>query len=349
MSLACAFSWDYQSFFILRTLQGIGLGGELPVAATYISEISKAKGRGRSVLFYQLVFPIGLAACALIALYVVPNLGWQYLFAIGAFPALLTLFLRRTLPESPRWLAAKGRVVEANKTMARIEDAVRESTGKPLPEPEVSHLALVKQASWRDLFGPGYRVRTLVLWVAWFATSLVNFAVAAWLPSVYRTSFKLGVDASLQYNIVTTIVGLIGCVAAALAIESLRRGNLFALAFGCCAVAMGVLWYFGPTTPEFVMVVVSIGYFFISMTSLSVWAYTPELYPTRIRAFGAASASSIGRLASILGPSIVGVMLVKTSLAAVFLMFGLITAFAAIVLAIFAIDTRGRVLEEVSP
>jgi putative MFS transporter len=349
MSLACAFAPNYWMFFLLRTLQGVGLGGELPVAATYISEISKAKGRGRSVLFYQLIFPVGLAACALIALYVVPHLGWRYLFAVGALPALLTFFLRRTLPESPRWLAAKGRVPEANKMMAQIEDAVQASTGRPLPEPIVTHFAQEKNPSWRDLFGENYRVRTLVLWVAWFATSLVNYGIAGWLPSVYRNTFKLGVDASLQYNIVTTIVGLIGCVGAALLIDSLRRGYLFALAFACCAVAMGVLWYFGPTTPEFVMVVVSIGYFFVSMTSLSVWAYTPELYPTRIRAFGAATASSIGRFASIVGPIIVGVMLVNTSLAAVFLMFGCIVAFAAIVLALFAIDTRDRVLEEVSP
>jgi putative MFS transporter len=226
---------------------------------------------------------------------------------------------------------------------------VQASTGRPLPEPIVTHFAQEKNPSWRDLFGENYRVRTLVLWVAWFATSLVNYGIAGWLPSVYRNTFKLGVDASLQYNIVTTIVGLIGCVGAALLIDSLRRGYLFALAFACCAVAMGVLWYFGPTTPEFVMVVVSIGYFFVSMTSLSVWAYTPELYPTRIRAFGAATASSIGRFASIVGPIIVGVMLVNTSLAAVFLMFGCIVAFAAIVLALFAIDTRDRVLEEVSP
>jgi putative MFS transporter len=233
--------------------------------------------------------------------------------------------------------------------MVQIEEAVQKSTGVPLSPPRVTHLSQQKSASWHDLFGPGYRVRTLVLWVAWFATSLVNFAIAAWLPSVYRTTFRLGVDASLQYNLVTTVVGLIGCVAAALAIESLRRGSLFAIAFGCNAIAMFVLWYQGPSTPQFVMVVVSIGYFFVSVTSLSVWAYTPELFPTRIRAFGAATASAMGRIASIIGPSLVGVMLVRTSLADVFLMFGIITAVAAIVVGLFAVDTRNRVLEEVSP
>lgn len=349
LSLACAFSWSYWSFFVFRTLQGVGLGGELPVAATYISEISRAKGRGRSVLFYQLVFPIGLAACALLALYVVPNLGWRYLLAIGALPAFMTLFLRRALPESPRWLAARGRKTEATRAMEQIEAAVVESTGEALPAPIVLPLSNEKKASWSDLFGPGYRVRTVALWVAWFATSLVNFAIAAWLPSVYRNSFHLGVSASLQYNVVTTIVGLVGCIAAALAIETVRRGSLFAIAFACNAIAMFVLWYHGPDTPQFVMVVVSIGYFFVSVTSLSVWAYTPELYATRVRAIGAASASSWGRIASILGPSIVGVMLTKTNLASGFLMFGLITAFAAIVLALFAVDTRNRILEEISP
>lgn len=349
MSLACAFAPDYWTFFLLRTLQGVGLGGELPVAATYISEISQAKGRGRSVLSYQLIFPVGLAACALIALFVVPTLGWRYLFVVGALPALMTMMFRRTLPESPRWLANKGRAVQANQMMRQIEDAVRASTGKPLPKPTVVHFAQESRSSWKDLFGENYRRRTSLLWIAWFATSLVNYGIAGWLPSVYRNTFKLGVDASLQYNIVTTVVGLIGCGAAVLIIDYLRRGQLFALAFVCCAAAMGALWYFGPTTPQYLMLLVSIGYFFVSVTSLSIWVYTPELYPTRIRAFGASTASSIGRLASIVGPIMVGIMLGNSSLAAVFLMFGVIAALAAIVMALFATDTRDRVLEEVSP
>ena len=99
MSLVCALAWDYNSLLVFRTIQGIGLGGEVPVAAVFISELAKAQGRGRFVLLYELVFPIGLVAASLAGLWIVPHLGWQYMFVIGALPALLTLVLRRLLPE----------------------------------------------------------------------------------------------------------------------------------------------------------------------------------------------------------------------------------------------------------
>src|ERR1700682_235909 len=113
MSLVCAFAWDYNSLLVFRTIQGIGLGGEVPVAAVFISELARAQGRGRFVLLYELVFPIGLVMAALVGLWVVPHLGWQYMFVIGALPGFLALVLRRLLPESPRWLAVRGRHAEA--------------------------------------------------------------------------------------------------------------------------------------------------------------------------------------------------------------------------------------------
>src|SRR5258706_2143323 len=99
MSLVCAFAWDYNSLVAFRVLQGIGLGGEVPVAAVYISELTRAQNRGRFVLLYELVFPIGLVAVSLTSLWVVPHLGWQWMFYIGALPAILALFLRMLLPE----------------------------------------------------------------------------------------------------------------------------------------------------------------------------------------------------------------------------------------------------------
>src|SRR3954452_22255940 len=146
MSLMCALAWDYNSLLLFRTIQGIGLGGEVPVAAVFISELAKAQGRGRFVLLYELVFPIGLVAASLVGLWVVPHLGWQYMFVIGALPALLTLALRSLLPESPRWLAVRGRDAEAQAAMTLIEMETQKATGQPLPPPKPVGLH-VRQAS----------------------------------------------------------------------------------------------------------------------------------------------------------------------------------------------------------
>ena len=82
-SIACGFAWDYDSLLTLRILQGFGLGAEVPVAATYISELARAKGRGSFVLLFELVFPVGLLAVSALGTWIVPHLGWQYLFFVG--------------------------------------------------------------------------------------------------------------------------------------------------------------------------------------------------------------------------------------------------------------------------
>src|SRR5215475_12975416 len=209
MSLVCAVAWDFSSLLIFRAIQGIGLGGEVPVAAAYISELTRAQGRGRFVLLYELVFPIGLVGASLVGLWVVPQLGWQWMFVVGALPALLALVLRRLLPESPRWLAVRGRTAEAEAAVSLIEAETQKAIGHPLPSPKPMVSAVDKPASWADLFGRFYLQRTLVAWVIWFAAYFVNYGLSIWLPTVYRTVFKLPLDVSLRYGLITQVVGLI--------------------------------------------------------------------------------------------------------------------------------------------
>lgn len=109
MGIACAFAGNFQMLFLARFVQGIGVGGEVPVAATYISELSQAHGRGRFFMLYELIFPIGLLAAAQVGAFVVPHFGWEYMFLVGAIPGLFVALLIRRLPESPRWLISKGR------------------------------------------------------------------------------------------------------------------------------------------------------------------------------------------------------------------------------------------------
>ncbi|HSG64409.1 MAG TPA: MFS transporter, partial [Gammaproteobacteria bacterium] len=110
MSLGCVFAGDFTTLLALRFLQGIGIGGHMPVAAAYISELSRAKGRGRFFLLYEMIFPVGLMATGQIGAIVVPALGWKAMFLIGAIPGMLVAFLITRLPESPRWLINRGRL-----------------------------------------------------------------------------------------------------------------------------------------------------------------------------------------------------------------------------------------------
>ena len=125
MSIACAMSGSFASLLTLRLVQGIGVGGEMPVAAVYINELSKAQGRGRFFLLYELIFPIGLMMTGQIGAVLVPTLGWQIMFLIGGVPGLVVTALLLRLPESPRWLISKGRLAEADAVIGEIEASIK--------------------------------------------------------------------------------------------------------------------------------------------------------------------------------------------------------------------------------
>jgi putative MFS transporter len=348
MSLVCALAWDYNSLVAFRVLQGIGLGGEVPVAAVYISELTRAQHRGRFVLLYELVFPIGLVGASLLGLWVVPHLGWQWMFYIGAIPAVLALVLRVLLPESPRWLATQGRAAQADQALALIERETEKSQGQPLPPPKPVTATRQQRATLSDLFGEIYLRRTLVVWVIWFTSYFVNYGLAIWLPTIYRTVFKLPLDVSLRYGLITQAVGLLGTLICALTIDTIGRRVWFAFAFACAAASLGMLATISNPTAEQVLIYMSVAYLFISTINIGLVLYTPELYPTRMRALGSGIATAWLRFASIIGPITVGYM-IAGGLQSVFLWFGVVAAVGAVITALFAVETKGRVLEEVSP
>lgn len=349
-SISCAFASNYQSLLLLRAAQGLGLGAEVPVAATYISELAKARGRGRFVLLFELIFPVGILMAALLGRWIVPNLGWQYMFYVGGIPALIALFMMRLLPESPRWLASHGSALEATETLTFIEGEVQKASGVPLPTvgPAAEGLGK-KEASWSDLFGGMYLRRTLVLWVCWFATYLANYGLTTWLPSVYQQVFKLPLEQALSYGLISSALGIVSSFLCAMFIDRVGRRVWFTAAFGGSAAALLVLWAIGPTTPERVLVLTTFSFMCVSTLSLAMYLYTSELYPTRVRALGSGAATAWLRIASITGPLVVGNLVANGGLGTVFLVFGLTVLLAAGVVALFAVETKDRILEDVSP
>jgi MFS transporter, putative metabolite:H+ symporter len=349
-SVVCAFSWSFQSMLVFRFIQGLGLGGEVPIAAAYVGEIAKAGRRGRFFLLYQVVFAVGLAAVAVAATWVVPHLGWQWMFYIGAVPAVIALILRSTLPESPRWLAARGRLEDADRTMRQIEEEVTRTSGQALPAlptdiPPVSR----ERAKWSELFSSTYARRTFAVWVMWFCAYLVTYGIAGWLPTVYRTVFKLPVQQSLQYTMVTPVVGVIAALACAYFIDLTGRKWWFAVAFFAGSLPLFLLAFGGASTAFSVMILSTASWFFITTISLALYLYSSEIYPTRMRALGTGTGTAWVRLASIIGPFVVGLILPAGGLGGVFLMFAIAALVGGIVTALFGMETRGRVLEQLSP
>jgi putative MFS transporter len=188
----------------------------------------------------------------------------------------------------------------------------------------------------------------LVVWVIWFSAYFVNYGLSIWLPTLYRTVFKLPLDVSLRYGLITQAVGLLGTLICALTIDQVGRRAWFAFSFAAATLALGTLALFPAPSAEQVLTFMTIAYFFISTINIGVYLYTPELYPTRVRALAVGVATAWLRFASIIGPTVVGMMLAG-GLPSVFATFATVAAVAAVITGLYAVETKGRVLEEASP
>ena len=350
-SLACACAWDYNSLLWFRTIQGIGLGGEVPIAAAYIAEIAKANTRGRFVLLYESVFPVGLLVTSLVAVWAVPTLGWQSMYIIGAAPAFLIFILLRAVPESPRWLVTQGRVADADKVVTELEKIISNGNVSSLPPPGVVPVPVQERALFSGLFEGIYLKRTLVVWSFWFLTSLVSYTLIVWLPSIYRTVFNMPVSEALMFGVFNTAAGLCGGLVAAFAVDSWGRKNWFMLAFFGGAIPLLWLGYNAANlTANMVLIYSAICSFFSSSMLLSLYVYTPEIYPTRNRALGSSVATSWQRVGSIVGPMFVSMSIGGGhGLGTVFLVFAGASLLAGVIAIFFMQETKKRLLEEMSP
>jgi MFS transporter, putative metabolite:H+ symporter len=349
MSFVCAFAQNYDQLFWFRLVEGIGLGGEIPVASAYISEILRAERRGGSFLSYQIIFPVGLLGAGVVGAFVVPRFGWQWMFIIGAVPAVLALFLQRFCPESPRWLASKGRLGEADTILTGIERIISHDGARPLPPvPELKLQPASGKTRWQELFQGRYRSRTLLVWILWASSYIIAYGLQGWIPTLYREVYHLTLQQSLTYAVGAPVGSLIGSFICALLIDRTGRRYWFIGAFFLLAAGLVQLWAVGASTPFGML----LGYGFCSMwtgsINMSIFLYTAEIYPTRMRALGVSWASFWLRVAATVGPLIVGFALPRYGIGGVFLVFS-IFALVGCLAAIFMIETRKRVLEEVSP
>jgi len=348
-ALACASATSYDQMWWYRFVQGIGLGGEVPLMATYLNEFAKAEGRGRFSLSVQVLFSIGIPAAALASIFVVPNWGWQWMFVIGAIPAVLAIPLRTKLPESPRWLASQGRFDEADQALKRIEDIAIAEGKTPAPLPRDLPMVSEVKPRFADLFKGIYLRRTISVWLIWIGTYFVTYGLTAWFPSLLVSVFKVSLHDALVDNFILTGVGFAGALMAIYLIEAIGRRPMFIIGLGVCSIPLLAFAFLGQLTVTETLLVVSGGFFFTSFLALSLATYTAEIYPTHLRALGGGVASAWQRAASMAGPIVVGWVLPNWGLNAVFVVFGLFSLMGAIVAIFFAIETRAQVLEKLSP
>jgi MFS transporter, putative metabolite:H+ symporter len=356
MSIACALAGNFQVLLLLRLIQGIGVGGEVPVAAVYINELSRAHGRGRFFMLYEMIFPVGLMVTGQIGALVVPTLGWQVMFLIGGVPGLVIAALLLRLRESPRWLITQGRLREAEAIVEEIEagttkrtkiakDTTGQSTIRDLPDPRVLRGSRTR---WTEVLSPAYRARTTIVWVLWACAYFITNGLNNWMPTLYNRVYGLSLDQALRAGTLTNVAQVAILLGCAFTIDRIGRRRWMTACFIGGALLLGALGTAASGSVAAVIALVTLSYGIVGSANTVLYLYTPEIYPTRMRAIGTGFATCWLRLASAAGPLLVGYLVAARGTAAVFMMFAA-AGVVGVVAATRMLETRNRRLEDIAP
>ncbi len=349
-SIICAMSPNVTMFVIFRFVIGFGMGAEYPIAQSMVSEMIPSRNRGRYLALLEGFWPLGFILAGVIAYLVLPIGGWRWVLVIEGIPGFYLLWIRRKLPESPRWYEIKERYDEAEAIVSHFEERVEQITGKPLPpvDSEAKSVVIEKMSfidSFKELWSKAYFKRTVMVWALWFFYLFGYYGITTWV-SALMVDKGFSITSSTLYTILISLAAIPGFALASVLIEKWgRKPTLIFYIVGASVTA----YFYGATADFVTMIAWGLAMqFFLFGTWSCLYAYSPELYPTRIRATGCGFASAIGRLGSLLAPSIAGVLVGLNTGLNVYTL-GII-AFVVAILAVLILgpETKGRTLEEIS-
>ncbi|HWR38305.1 MAG TPA: MFS transporter [Patescibacteria group bacterium] len=339
----CGLAWNLESLLLFRFFVGFGLGGELPVAVTLMTEYAPPASRGRFIVLLESFWGLGWLAAALIGYWFVPYYGWQWAFFIGALPALYVLYIRLAIPESVRYLMTRGQTEQAEKIVSQLEQA---AGIKCMPSGPPIAKARAEKVTFGELWRGGFAKRTAMLWLLWFGIVYSYYGIFTWLPSL-MVGQGYTVLKSFESVLIMTLAQLPGYFSAAYLVERVgRRGTLAAY----LSLSALCAYLFGQGQSAEALVFWGSWMSFFNLGAWGVlYTYTPELYPTRIRAFGSGWAAAIGRSGGVLAPMIVG-MLVGTEggFVRTFAMFTIVMLLMALLVSVTGEETKGKSLNSIN-
>ncbi|NRF72377.1 MFS transporter [Aquincola sp. S2] len=353
-SLMCGLAQNVDQLMAWRIVLGFGMGMEFPIGLAMVSEIVPAVSRGRYVAILEGFWPLGFIAAGITAYLCLPLIGWRGLFIALSLPAVFVFVVRRWVPESPRWLEDAGRTLEADAVTSRFEQRVLAASGRQaLPPVAFSAAAPQPRASrgtlFAELFKGVYARRTLMLWALWLFALLGYYGLTTWLGALLQQA-GYAVTKSVLYTVLISLAGIPGFIFSAWLLEAWGRKPTCVLMLVGSAAAAYLYGQAAATqapVSQLIMAGLAMQFFLFGMWSV-LYAYTPELYPTRSRATGAGFASSIGRIGSLAGPYIVGVLLPITGQAGIFTLGAASFVVAALVVLLLGAETKGQSLEQLS-
>ncbi|MDX3926845.1 MAG: MFS transporter [Shinella sp.] len=336
--VASAFAPDLQWLYIARFLTGLGVGGTLPVDYAMMAEFLPAERRGRWLVLLEGFWAVGTVALALLALVAGSQGGeaWRTIFFVTGLPALIGVVLRFYVPESPLYLNRQGRSESARKVLQQVAKANGVKAEIPPLVPQTP-----EKKSFAALLSPELRRRTVFLMLAWMLISLSYYGVFVYLP-VKLAGDGFGFMRGQLFLVVIAIAQLPGYALAAYGVEAWGRkptliGFLLLSAVGTLAYGLG------QTTGVIVSATLLMSFALLG-TWGAIYAFTPEIYPTTLRASGMGTAGSVARFGGLLAPSIVAPIMASSFGMALAVISGLL-ALAAISVWLINVESKNQALE----
>jgi len=300
-----------------------------------MSEYIPARKRGTFVAVLESSWSFGALFISAVSFLILPTYGWRSIFPILFISLILAAFVQRFMPESIRYLEAKGRIQQATKILKKHS----------FPTPSRMPTAEPSKVTIKELWSRALRRRTVMLWVLWFCIAYTYHGIFIWLPTVLSSQGFTLVKA-LWFTLMITSLQIPGYLSAAFLIDRVGRKPVLVSYMILAGLASFV---FGTSKAELPIIVFGGAISFFNLGAWAVtYAYTPELYPTRIRGTGAGWSGAIGRVAGIITPIATAVIVSSMGVFQAFLGFFAAHFVAAAVVAMLGIETMGRTLEEIS-
>lgn len=304
-ALASGFAWNLASLVAMRFILGIGVGADYPLSATYLVEFLPRARRGRISIWVFALWMGGAAISSAVGLALLPfgNEAWRIMLASGALPAFAVLWLRKNLPESPRWYLRRGRIAEAVRVLGELDPALTEAERRALLTAESQHSAQ-PEAPWLTLFKRDYLRRTVFISVPWFLVDLMSYSFGIYAPMLLMQLGLHGKVQSVLGNTVLDLVSLLGTALLAWTVDHSGRLKAQVRGFVGGAIGLGLIGAFAlHGEPPLAVLIFGLVFWQIANSygpGNTCLLFPVELYPTDLRASAHGFATAVSRVGALL-------------------------------------------------
>ena len=344
----CCFAKNYQALFGFRLIVGIGLGGLVPVVSTYLTEYIPPQNRGKFMSWLNGFFQLGQVFAYLVGLMIVVPFGWVWAFAIGGLPAIIVFFVQRHLPESVRYLLQKGYRERALTIVEQIETKILKrvtvNSKEALTNESVNNAKATMKVPVSELFKRQNLKSTVMISVLWFCLSFSAYAVVMWMPVLLTKELGYSLASGFAFLAVAALIGCLGQISAGFVSEKIGRKFTISYSLLGFGVSAYLLFWTGGALGNFFLILMWI---FLGSCWGSLYAYTPENFPTAIRGAGSGFASSCGRLGGIFGPALVGFIYAAAGVTAVLHINFVLLLLGTTLVIVLGRETKNKSLEQI--